>query len=421
MTSPWVQTLQDSYIKDAETSKLLQELSVKSPSGHYALIKGIIYFKSRIWVGNATNIQQQILYALHNSAVGGHSGFEATYHRIQKLFAWPSMKQIVKDYVARCTTCQQAKTERVAYPGLLSPLPVPDGSWKIISMDFIEGLPKSGSFNCILVVVDRFSKYAHFLPLTHPYTALQVAILFMNHVFKLHGLPQAIVSDRDKIFTSHLWKELFKLLGTKLNLSSAYHPQSDGQTERVNQCLETYLRCFVHSCPTKWSSWLSLAEFWYNTSYHSSLGNKPFYVLYGQHPQQLGLEPPGASDHPDLNSWLQDRELMQQLIQQHLLRAQRKMKVQADKKRSNHSFHVGDTVYLKIQPYVQTSLATRSSNKLSFRYFGPFKILDKVGDVAYRLQLPDDCRIHPVFHVSQLKKAIASNAVVSQELPDPDV
>jgi hypothetical protein len=207
-------------------------------------------------------------------------------------------------------------------------------------MDFIEGLHRSQSYNCILVVVDKFTKYAHFLTLSHPFTALQVVVLFMNNIFKLHGLPQAIVSDRDKIFTSNLWRELFKLLETELHVSSAYHPQSDGQSERVNQCLETYLRCFVHACPTKWSSWLSLAEFWYNTSYHTSLGKTPFHVLYGHEPQELGIEAPNAAQHSDLDTWLQERDLMQQLIHQHLLGAQRKMKTQADKKRSFRSFQL---------------------------------------------------------------------------------
>jgi ribosomal protein L21E len=403
VTSSWVHTLQESYTQDPDSSKLLQELAIQSPSGKFSLNKGLIYFNSRIWIGNIPEIQQQILFALHSSAVGGHSGFEATYNRIKRLFAWPHQKQTVKDYVAQCMVCQQAKTERVASPGLLSPLPIPDGSWKVITMDFIEGLPRSQSYNCILVVVDRFSKYAHFLPLSHPFTALQVAILFMNNIFKLHGLPQAIISDRDKIFTSHLWRELFKLIGTNLQMSSAYHPQTDGQSERVNQCLETYLRCFVNSSPTKWSSWLPLAEFWYNTSSHSSLGNTPFYVLYGHHPSALGLDIPGSSDHSDLDSWLKDRDLMQQLAQQHLLRAQRKMKIQADKHRSFRTFQIGDSVFVKIQPYVQTSLATRSSNKLSYRYFGPFKVVAKINDVAYQLQLPVGCLIHPVFHVSQLK------------------
>jgi len=131
-------------------------------------------------------------------------------------------------------------------------LPVPEFAWQVVSLDFIEGLPKSKHYNCILVVVDKFSKYSHFIALTHPFTAIQVAIQFMDHVFKLHGMPQAMVSDRDKIFTIAVWQELFKLTGTELHMSTSYHPQTDGQTERVNQCLEAYLRCFVHACPTKW-------------------------------------------------------------------------------------------------------------------------------------------------------------------------
>jgi hypothetical protein len=157
VTSPWVQQLQTTYTQDSKSSKLLQELSIQSPSGNYTLTKGLIYFKSRIWVGNAPNIQCQILFALHNSAVSGHSGYEATYSRVKRLFAWPHLKQLVKDYVAQCVVCQQAKTERIASPGLLSPLPIPEGSWQTHTMDFIEGLPKSKSFNCILVVVDKFS------------------------------------------------------------------------------------------------------------------------------------------------------------------------------------------------------------------------------------------------------------------------
>jgi hypothetical protein len=147
--------------------------------------------------------------------------------------------------VAACSICKQAKSEHSKLPGTLQPLPVPDQAWNIISMDFIEGLPKSKQFNTILVVIDKLTKYAHFIPLTHPYTALSVAQQFMAHVYKLHGLPTVIISDRDKIFTSNLWQELFKLTDTTLNMSSAYHPQIDGQSEQLNQCLETYLRCMV--------------------------------------------------------------------------------------------------------------------------------------------------------------------------------
>lgn len=224
-------------------------------------------------------------------------------------------------------------------------------------MDFIEGLPKSAKYNSILVVVDKFSKYAHFFPRSHPYTAFQIALTCITHIYKLHGLPKAIISDRDKVFTSLVWKELFKLLKVTLLMSSAYHLQTDGQTERVNQCLKTYLRCFVHSCPQKWSSWLPLAEFWYNTSFHSSLGQTPFKVLYGHDPVHMGLDIADACQHMDLQQWLADKDLIQQLVSQHLQRAQNKMKHHADKKRSFREFSVGDAVYVKIQPYVQTSLA----------------------------------------------------------------
>jgi hypothetical protein len=139
-------------------------------------------------------------------------------------------------------------------------------AWQSISMDFVEGLLPSRGKNCILVVVDRFSKYSHFIPLSHPFTAMTVAKSFLASVYRLHGMPTSIISDRDRVFTSQFWQELFRLTGVTLKMSSAYHPQTDGQTERVNQCLETFLRCFVSATPSKWAGWIYLAEFWYNTS-----------------------------------------------------------------------------------------------------------------------------------------------------------
>ena len=194
-----------------------------------------------------------MLLALHSSGLGGHSGITATYQKIKSLFAWPHMKHDIRKYIDACNICQQAKVEHTKTPGTLQPLPIPTHAWTIISLDFVEGLPKSQKFDTILVVIDKFTKYGHFIPLSHPYTAFTVAQLFINHVYKLHGLPQVIISDRDKVFTSALWRELFKMSDTTLNMSSSYHPQTDGQTKRLNQCLETYLRCMVHACPTKWS------------------------------------------------------------------------------------------------------------------------------------------------------------------------
>jgi hypothetical protein len=279
-----------------------------------------------------------------------------TYQRIKAIFSWPGMKKHIEEFVQSCLVFQPAKLERSGYPGLLFPLPIPEHSWQVISTDFISGLPLSHHYNCVMVVVDKLSKYAHFLALAHPFSALSVAKLYMKETYRLHGMPSSIISDRDAIFTSKLWQELFKLSGTKLCLSSAYHPQSDGQMERVNQCLEAYLHCFVHSCPRQWYAWLSLAEFWYNTCHHSSLGKSPFEVLYGYSPSQLGLVSVDKCSVPDLQQWMQTCQNMLQQVKLHLQRAQDRMKKQADKGHKEREFKVGDRVLLKLQPFCQNSV-----------------------------------------------------------------
>jgi transposase InsO family protein len=150
-------------------------------------------------------------------------------------------------------------------------------------------LPKSDGCDSILVVVDRFTKFAHFIPLRHPFSSSQVAKALWDNVIKLHGVPLTIVSDRDRIFTSHTWREMLQTAGTKLLYSTAYHPQTNGQTERVNQCLEMYLRTAVHETPRRWRRWLPAAEFWYNSSFHSSLNSSPFKALYGREPNLGGM------------------------------------------------------------------------------------------------------------------------------------
>ena len=180
--------------------------------------------------------------------------------RLSSVCYWKRLKKAVRGWVKSCTICQKFKYETFAYPGLLQPLPVPDTIWSNISMDFLEGFPLSKGKSVILVVVDRISKYAHFLALSHPYTALSVAQVFLDNIYKLHGLPTSIVSDRDKIFVSHFWQELFKLMGTKLKLSTSYHPQSNRQKKVVNRSLQTYLRCMTSERPKDWANWLPLAE-----------------------------------------------------------------------------------------------------------------------------------------------------------------
>lgn len=221
----WLQEVSDGYLQDAFSAQLLTDLTLNAESRpNFSLCNGVLRFKGRVWIDNNPSVQDKIISALHSSPLGGHSGFPVTYSKIKSLFAWPKMKKQIHTAVNTCGICMQAKPNRSKYPGLLQPLPVPDGAWQIITMDFIEGLPKSGQFNYILVVVDKFSKYSHFFPLCHPFSAIDVAQSFMVNVYKLHGLPKFIISDRDKIFTSHFWEQLFLRTGTQLQLSTAYHP-----------------------------------------------------------------------------------------------------------------------------------------------------------------------------------------------------
>jgi hypothetical protein len=413
----WIQEVANSYETDAHAQNLLTKLVVSSPDEQgYSLNQGIIRLHNRIWIGANTALQTKLISALHYSAVGGHSGITATYQRVKKLFAWTGLRAAVEDFVRQCEVCQHAKHENTSPAGKLQPLPVPELPWQDISMDFVEGLPKSDGFEVIMVVVDRLTKFAHFVPLKHPFTAVQVATALWDNVIKLHGIPLTIVSDRDKIFTSTVWRDLLSAAGTKLLYSTAYHPQTDGQTERVNQCLEMYLRTAVHETPRQWRKWLPAAEFWYNSSHHASINCSPFKALFGREPNQ-GTMLSGSvaiSTAADI-----DWPAHIALLRTHMDRAQARFKKKADRHRKEREFMVGDEVLLKLQPYAQTTVANRPCRKLAYKFYGPFKVEQRVGQLAYKLALPSDARIHPVFHVSQLKPFIPSYTPVFSQLPRP--
>jgi hypothetical protein len=281
------------------------------------------------------------------------------------------MKQKIRKFGAECEVCQRNKGETFKSLGTLQPLLILPAIWKDISMDFITGLPKSGNKSVIMVVVDRLSKYALFCALHHPFTSSTVAQSFMDRVFKLHGMPNSIVSDRDPTFTSNFWQELFKLQGTQLHLSSAYHPQTDGQMKVVNKCLETYLRCFASEKQHQWAQWLPLVEWWYNTTYHTTTRMTPFEAVYGQKPPSVLSYLPGTSKVQAIDQTLTVQEDIHRTLKENLVMAQNRMKQQADQGHSERQFAEGDQVFLRLQPYKKTSLKAEQCQKASTQILWP--------------------------------------------------
>src|SRR5579883_1978681 len=313
------------------------------------------------------------------------------------------MKREVAKYVSECDTCQRIKASHLKAAGPLQPLPIPSWKWEDISMDFIVGLlTTSHRHDSIWVIVDRLTKTAHFIPVHTIYTAKKYAELYMDRIVCLHGVPKTIISDRGSQFVARFWEQLQESLGTRLIRSSAYHPQTDGQTKRVNQILEDMLRACVIHYDKNWDKCLSLAEFSYNNSYQASLKMAPFEALYGRRcrtPLNWSQSGERKIYGPDL---VMEAEEKVRIIQENLKAAQARQKSYFDKRRKPLLFEVGDYVYFWVSP---TKGVQRFGvkGKLAPRYIGPYEIVEQCGPVVYRLRLPADLvAVHDVFHVSQL-------------------
>ncbi|KAE8708553.1 Detected protein of unknown function [Hibiscus syriacus] len=340
---------------------------------------GLLYTKGRrIYVPKWDNLRRDLVKECHDTKWAGHPGQKRTMALLETTYFWPHMKDSVELYVKTCLVCQQDKVENRQPTGLLEPFPVPQRPWDSITLDFISALPKSEGYGSIMVVVDRFSKYGTFIPCPKDCTAEESARAFFKNVVKHWGLPRSIISDRDPRFTGRLWTELFKLLGTELNFSTSFHPQTDGQTERVNALLECYLRHFVSTNQRDWAKLLDVAQFSYNLKRSEATGRSPFELATGQQPltpHTLIMPLDEGKSHGAAKmakSWEENTDINRACLE----KARKKMKKWADEKRQHREFSVGDLVFVKLLP--QQFKALRSVHKgLIRRYEGPFQVLAK--------------------------------------------
>ncbi|XP_058766610.1 uncharacterized protein LOC131640216 [Vicia villosa] len=389
------------YTSDLEGQQLVQNLLSRADTD-FSFIKKLLFFKNKMYIPS-TQLRLALIDEFHSTPTSGHSGVKPTVARLTASFAWPRLHSDVKDFIKHCTICQQSKYQTQKKQGLLQPLPIPAQVWEELTMDFITKLPNSFGHTVIWVICDRLTKYVHFIALPTNFTAQDIAARFSVEVCRLHGIPKSIVSDRDPLFVSTFWKQLFKIQGTKLKFSTAYHPKTDGQSEVVNRSLETYLRCFVSDHPKQWFKFLHLAEFWFNTSYHSAIKMSPFMALYGRPPPAIPDYIKDSASIESLDSSLQQRKEILDQLRLNLQRSRKQMETQANKSRRELTFNVGDSVLLRLRPYRQHSVTKRSSKKLSKYYHGPYTVVKRVGEVAYELDLPSSSKIHPVVHVSLLR------------------
>lgn len=359
---------------------------------------GLLYVNDMLYLPESLRLEA--IQSCHENPTSGHPGQKGTFELLSRQYFWPKMRETVAQFVRNCDVCQRIKTSRHAPYGYLKPLAIPQARWTSVSLDFITGLPSSDSMDMIMVVVDRLSKMAHFVPCLSTLDSAGYAKLYLTHIYRLHGLPLDMVSDRGSVFTSGFTTALSELLGVKQSLSTAFHPQTDGQTERVNAILEQYLRGYCNYRQDNWVELLPLAEFCYNNSMSASTQLTPFFANYGFNPR-IGTETvPGSLPVGPLRSFVEELDHINVFLRTELSWAQDRMSEQANRGRSSPPvFKEGDLVWL-VTKNIKT---TRPSVKLDFKKIGPFPIVKKISTHAYRLQLYESMGIHDVFHVSLLE------------------
>nr|ABA98437.1 retrotransposon protein, putative, Ty3-gypsy subclass [Oryza sativa Japonica Group] len=402
-----VDQVRAAQVNDPEIAELKKNMRVGKARDFLEDEHGTIWMGERLCVPDDKELKDLILTEAHQTQYSIHPGSTKMYQDLKEKFWWVSMRREIAEFVALCDVCQRVKAEHQRPAGLLQPLQIPEWKWEEIGMDFITGLPRTSSgHDSIWVVVDRLTKVAHFIPVHTTYTGKRLAELYLARIMCLHGVPKKIVSDRGSQFTSKFWQKLQEELGTRLNFSTAYHPQTDGQTERVNQILEDMLRACALDFGGAWDKSLPYAEFSYNNSYQASLQMAPFEALYGRKCRTPLFWDQTGERQLFGTEVLAEAEEKVRIIRERLRVAQSRQKSYADNRRRELTFEVGDYVYLRVTP-LRGVHRFQTKGKLAPRFVGPYKILERRGEVAYQLELPSNMiGIHDVFHVSQLKKCL---------------
>lgn len=367
---------------------------------------GLLRLHDRVYVPDADDFRLRVLRLKHDHLLAGHQGQNRTAALILREFSWPGLRLFVRDYVRSCTTCKRNKSPRHLPYGTLKQLPIPDRPWHSISMDFIEQLPHSSAYTAILVIIDRLTKQAIFIPCDDKITAYGLAKLFLMHVFAKHGVPAHITSDRGSEFVSHFFRSLGELLNIRLHFTSGYHPEGDGQTERANQTLEQYIRIYCTYQQDNWADLLPLAEFAYNNAPNATTGISPFFANKGYNPS-VTIHPERDITSNRAREFAVDLDELHAHLRENIAIAQKRYQIQADKSRiPAPEFQIGERAFVKAE-HIRT---TRPTRKFSERYLGPFEIIARPGSHSYTLRLSKDLRgIHPVFHVSQLEPHFPDN------------
>jgi hypothetical protein len=367
---------------------------------------GRLVYGDRVYVPNSLALQTRIMQECHDAPSGGHFGKQKTIDQIKRRFYWPGMDAVIQRYVTSCDSCQRNKPSQQAPIGLLQPLPIPTRPWQQVSMDLITQLPRSKLGNdAIVVFVDKLTKMVHYAATTTTVTAPQLANIFMREVVRLHGVPESILSDRDPRFTAHFWRAFWSQLGTTLTMSTAYHPQTDGQTERANRTLEEMLRSRINFRQTDWDEHLSAAELAVNDAVHASTGFTPFYLNYGQDvslPLDRAIAGLRPSTNPVAAERIQRLRADLDLARSNIGKAQQRQAKYADQHRREVKFNVGDRVLLSTD-HLRMVGDDKRTPKFSCKFLGPFLVKRVVNDNAYELDLPAAMRIHPVLNANRLK------------------